>query len=96
MQGVQVQSLVGELRSHMPCGQKNQNIKQKQCCNKVNKDFKNRSYQKTFKKKKKKEKENSLCDPREAELDRIAATNKFSFLFYFLQLDSEKFPPLFQ
>ena len=30
MQGVQVQSLVGELRSHMPCSQKHQNIKQKQ------------------------------------------------------------------
>ena len=28
-QGVQVWSLVGELRCHMPCSQKNQNIKQK-------------------------------------------------------------------
>ena len=40
-QGVQVQSLVEELRSHMPCGQKNQSIKQKQYCNKFNKDLKN-------------------------------------------------------
>ena len=40
MQGVWVQSLVRELRSHMPPGQKKQNIKQKQNCNKFNKDFK--------------------------------------------------------
>ena len=33
MQGVRVRSLVGELRSHMP-QPKNQNIKQKQYCNK--------------------------------------------------------------
>ena len=39
MQGVQVQSLVGELGSHMPCGQKNKKMKQKQYCNKLNKDF---------------------------------------------------------
>ena len=32
MQGVQVQFLARELRSHMPCGQKNQNAKQKQNC----------------------------------------------------------------
>ena len=38
LQGVWVQSLVGELRSHMPWGQKNQNIKQKQYCNKFNKE----------------------------------------------------------
>ena len=36
MQGMQVWSLVGELRSHMPCSQKSQNIKQKQYCNKFN------------------------------------------------------------
>ena len=40
MQGVQVQSLVRELGPHMPHGQKNKNIVQKQCCNKFNKDFK--------------------------------------------------------
>ena len=45
MQGVQVQPLVGELRSHMP-HQKKQNIKQKQYCNKFNKDFKNGPHQK--------------------------------------------------
>ena len=40
MQWVQVQSLVTELKSHMPRGQKNQkNIKQKRYCNKFNKDF---------------------------------------------------------
>ena len=32
--------MVWELRLHMPPGQKNQNIKQKQHCNKFNKDFK--------------------------------------------------------
>jgi len=37
MQGVQVWSLVGELRSHMPWAKK---LKQKQCCNKFNKALK--------------------------------------------------------
>ena len=45
MQEVQVQSLVGELRVHMPHG-KNQNIQQKQYCDKFNKDFKNGTYKK--------------------------------------------------
>ena len=40
MQEIQVQSLVEELRSHVPPDQKNQNIKQKQYCIKFNKDFK--------------------------------------------------------
>ena len=42
MQGLQVQSLVRELKSHTPHGQKNQNIKkkQKQYCNKLKKDLK--------------------------------------------------------
>ena len=40
MQGVWVQSLVGELRSHVSCGQKEQKIN-KQYCNKFNKYFKN-------------------------------------------------------
>ena len=43
MQGVQVQTLVRKLRSHMSHGQKKkkktQNIKQKQYCNKFNKDL---------------------------------------------------------
>ena len=38
-----VQSLIGELRSHMPRGQKNQNVTQKQYYNKFNKNFKNGS-----------------------------------------------------
>ena len=38
LQGVQVRSLVGELRSHMPC--ENENINQNQYCNKFNKDLK--------------------------------------------------------
>ena len=38
MQGVWVQSLVGELRPYMP---KNQDVKQRQCSNEYNKDFKN-------------------------------------------------------
>ena len=44
MQGVWV--LVAELGSHMPYSQKNQNIKQKQNCNKFNKDFKNGTQEK--------------------------------------------------
>ena len=51
MQRVWVQSLVGELSSHMPCGQKKQNINWKQYYNKFNKDFKNRSHQKNLSKK---------------------------------------------
>ena len=39
MQGVRVWSQGGKLRSHMTHGPKNQNIKQKQNCNKLNKDF---------------------------------------------------------
>ena len=46
MQGVQVQSLDRELRSHMPHHQKTKNIRQKQYCNKFNKDFKNGPHQK--------------------------------------------------
>ena len=42
MQWVQVQSPVWELRSHRACSQKN--IKQKQCCDKFNEDFKNGSH----------------------------------------------------
>ena len=45
MQGVRVQSLVGELRSHMPWGQNNQKISQKQNCNKFNKDLKTQQQQ---------------------------------------------------
>ena len=44
MPEVQVWFLVGELRSHKSHGQKNQNIKQKQECNKFNKGFKNGSH----------------------------------------------------
>ena len=38
-QGVRVQSLVRKLRPHMPQGQNNLYVKQKQYCNKFNKDF---------------------------------------------------------
>ena len=55
MQGVQIQSLVGELRSHMPHGQNTKNIKQKQNCNKFNEDFKNGLHPKKLKKKRKKQ-----------------------------------------
>ena len=46
-------SLLGELRSYMPPGQKKkkQNIKQKQYCNKFNKDFKDGPHQKHLLKK---------------------------------------------
>ena len=55
MQGVRVRSLVGELRSHVPHGQKNQNIKQKQYCNKFNIVFKIGPHQKKILKKKTKQ-----------------------------------------
>ena len=48
IEGVQVQSLVGELRSHKPLGQKAK-TKQKQYYNKFNKYFKNSPYQKNLK-----------------------------------------------
>ena len=50
LQGVQVQSLVRELRSHMPC--ENENINQNQYCNKFNKDFKEKKKKESKKKKK--------------------------------------------
>ena len=53
---VQIQSLVGELRLHMPYSQRKQNIKQKPYCNKFNNDFKNGPHQKDLKKKKKRKK----------------------------------------
>ena len=46
MQGVWVQSMVGELRPHVPFGQNTQNIKQKHHGNKFNKDLKNSPHQK--------------------------------------------------
>ena len=61
MQGIWVQSLVGELRSHMPCGQKSQHIKQKHDGNRFNKDFKNGSHQKILKKKSISSLESGLC-----------------------------------
>ena len=64
MQGVWVWSLVEELRSHMPHGQKkekkkNQNIKQKRYCNKFNKDLKKMVNIKKKPLEKKRKKENS-------------------------------------
>lgn len=44
--GCWVPSLVGDLRSHKPPGQNNQNMKQKLHCNKCNKDFKKGPHQK--------------------------------------------------
>ena len=57
MQKVRVQSLVGELRSLVPCDQKTKTEKQEQYCNQFNKDFKNglqkkKKKKKSFKKKK--------------------------------------------
>ena len=49
IQGIQVQSLVQDLRSHI--GASTQNIKQKQYCNKFNKNFKNGPHQQNLKKK---------------------------------------------
>ena len=50
VQGVWVRSLVGELRSHIAHSQKTKNIKQKQYCNKFNKDLNNGPHQKKKKK----------------------------------------------
>ena len=52
MQVVGVQSLVREVGSHMPHGQKNQGIQQEQYCDKFIGDFKNVPHQKNLKKKK--------------------------------------------
>ena len=55
MQGLQVQSLVRELRFHMPLGQESKH-QNKPYCNKFNKGFKNGPHwkkKKTLKKKKK-------------------------------------------
>ena len=52
MQGIWVQSLVGEAKITQALGPKTQNIKQKQYCNKFNKDFENDPHQKNLKKKK--------------------------------------------
>ena len=46
MQGVRDQSLLEELRYHMPHSQKNQNIKQKDYWSKCNKEFKSGPHQK--------------------------------------------------
>ena len=48
--GMQVGSLIGELGLHVPPGPKHQSVKQKQNCNKFNKDFKNGPPQKRKKK----------------------------------------------
>ena len=48
MQGMQVWSLVRDIRSHLPCSQRNQNMKQKKYCNKFNKDFKNDPHEKNL------------------------------------------------
>ena len=49
LQVVQAGSLVEELRSHMPCGKKKQNIKEKQYCNKIHlRLFKNGPHQKKY------------------------------------------------
>ena len=45
---MQVRSLVRDLRSHLPCSQKKQNMKQKKYCNKFNKDFKNGPHEKNL------------------------------------------------
>ena len=51
IQWVWVRPLVRALRSYIPRGQKSQNVKLKQYCNKLNKDFKKWSLSKTLSKK---------------------------------------------
>ena len=55
MQGVWVQSLMGELRFPYALRLKNQNIKQKQYCNEVNKEFKYGPHEKNYQNKFRKE-----------------------------------------
>ena len=45
---VRVRSLISELRSHMPLSQNPKSIKQKQCCNKFNKDLKKKKISASF------------------------------------------------
>ena len=49
MQGMWVRSLIKELRSHMPLGQKTEHKQQKQHCNKFNKYVKTVHIQKILK-----------------------------------------------
>ena len=81
MEGMRVWSLVGELRSHIPRGPKNQNIKQKQYCNKFDKVFKN-GPQKNLKK----IYSFPLCFPRSATL-MFPCTNHW-FILYTWHLSS--------
>ena len=48
MQRVWVGSLVRELISHLPCGQKTQNIKERQYCDKFNKDLKKKKEERNW------------------------------------------------
>ena len=80
MEGMRVWSLVGELRSHIPRGPKNQNIKQKQYCNKFDKGFKNGPQ------KLKKKYSLPLCFPRSATL-MFPCTNHW-FILYTWHLSS--------
>ena len=61
-------------------GPKNQNIKQKQYCNKLNKDVKNGPHQKTFKKKKRRHKTNLGLD---LALHLVPKCNKIALHFFF-------------
>ena len=59
LQWVRVQSMVKELRPHIPCGKNPEHKQQKQYCSKINKDFKSGPYKK--KKKKKNLKKRETC-----------------------------------
>ena len=51
LQWVRVQSMVKELRPHIPCGKNPEHKQQKQYCSKINKDFKSGPYEKKKKRK---------------------------------------------
>ena len=68
MQGLRVWSLVGDLKSHVPHGQKKQNIRQKQYCNKFNKDFQKK---KVHIKKKKNNQKNKKKPPQKIPLHTL-------------------------
>ena len=94
MQGVWVQSLVGELRSHTPHGQKTKNIKQKQYCNNFNKDFKNGPHaKKNLKKKQRRELSLNHCawamGPRKGDR-KLGKSIRWTSLWRFRQQEETK------
>ena len=73
-----------ELRCHLPLGQKSQNIKEKQCCDKVNTDSKNSPHQKNLHKKDK--------EPRVGLVDEQFSHSAVSTLYDPMDCSTPGFP----